>query len=245
MKKEKDAYGREILAFLNGEDVQEIVERDDGFIDTSGGPDVYFKEYKDWSEHDKKSIKLAKGRILDVGCGAGRNSLYLQKKGFDVIGIDNSPYAIEVCKKRGLKNAKQISIEEIGKFKPNSFDTIIMFGNNFGLFGSYKKAKELLKIMYNITSPNAQILAESINPYKTKMKEHLDYQKFNKKRGRMPGQLRIRVRFRKVVGDWLDYLIVSKKEMGDILRGTGWEVRKFINSTGSMYTAVITKTNLK
>lgn len=240
-KKEKDAYGQEILAFLNGGNVQEIVERDDGFIDTSGGPDAYFKEYKDWSEHDKKSIKLAKGRVLDIGCGAGRNSLYLQKKGFDVIGIDNSPYAIEVCKKRGLKNARVISIEEIGKFKPNSFDTIIMFGNNFGLFGSYKKAKKLLKIMYKITSLYAQILAESNNPYKTKMKEHLDYQKFNIKRGRMPGQLRMRVRFRKITGDWFDYLIVSKEEMKNILKGTGWKIKKFINSKGSMYTAVITK----
>lgn len=241
MKKENDAYGQEIWAYLNGAKVQEIVERDDGFIDTSSGPDAYFKEFKDWSAQDKKTIKLVKGRVLDVGCGAGRNSLYLQKKGFDVIGIDNSPYAIMVCKKRGLKNARVMSIDEIGKFKPNSFDTIIMFGNNFGLFGNYKRAKKILGRMYEITSTDAQILAESNNPYNTKAKEHLEYHEFNRKRGRMPGQLRIRIRFRKIIGEWFDYLLVSKDEMRNILKGTGWKIKGFVDSAGSAYTAIIVK----
>src|SRR3989344_2230430 len=164
IKKEKDAYGQGVWAYFNGENIHEIVERDDGFIDTSKiGPAVYFKDYDDWSENDKKSIKLAKGRILDIGCGAGRISLYLQKKGFNVVAIDNSPYAIEICKKHGLKNAIVMSIDEIGKFKPNGFDTIIMFGNNFGLFGNYKKAKKLLEVMYKITSkllPNIIIVSK-------------------------------------------------------------------------------------
>ena len=122
MKPEKDAYGQEIWAYLNGEMVNgEIVERDDGFIDISGEPAVYFAEYKDWSENDKKSIKLVKGRVLDIGCGAGRISLYLQKKDYDVTGIDNSPYAIKTCKKRGLQKARVMSIDEVNKFKPNSF----------------------------------------------------------------------------------------------------------------------------
>jgi len=44
-----------------------------------------------------------------------------------------------------LKKAKIMSIGEIGKFPPNSFDTVLMLGNNFGLFGSPEKAEELPK----------------------------------------------------------------------------------------------------
>jgi len=58
----------------------EIIERDDGFIISSGGASTYFAEFKDWPKIQKQAIKLAKGKILDIGAGAGRVSLYLQKK---------------------------------------------------------------------------------------------------------------------------------------------------------------------
>ena len=57
----------------------------------------------------------------------------------------------------------------------------------------------------------------------------------------MPGQLRIRIRFEKYVTDWFDYLIVSKDEMKEILEGTGWEIRRFIDSGSAQYIAVIQK----
>lgn len=132
-------------------------------------------------------------------------------------------------------------IEKISVFKPSTFDTIIMFGNNFGLFGSFKKAKTLLKKLHRITSPSALIIAESTDPYKTDDPAHLAYHKFNKKRGRMPGQLRIRIRFRNYISDWFDYLLVSKDEMKKILKDTGWRIKKFIDSDNSTYCAIIEK----
>lgn len=159
----------------------------------------------------------------------------------DVTGIDNSRFAIRICKERKLKKAINISIEQIGKFRKGSFDTIIMFGNNFGLFGSFKKAKVLLKKMHRITSKNAIIITENVEPYKTTDMAHISYHKFNKKRGRIAGQLRIRIRFRQYIRNWFDYLLVSQKEMKDILKGTGWKVKRFINSNNYMYTAIIEK----
>lgn len=241
MNPKNDAYGQEVWAFLQGKKSVEIVERDDGFVDTSPGAHNYFSEFKDWPKIQKQAIKFAKGKVLDVGAGAGRVSLYLQKKGNAVVAIDNSPLAIKVCKKRGVKQAKILPIEKIGTFKPNNFDTVILFGNNFGLFGSYKKAKLLLQKFYKITRKNALIITENVDPYKTEDPVHLAYHKFNKNRGRMPGQLRIRIRFRNYVGNWFDYLLVSKDEMKKILKGTDWKVKKFINSESYMYSAIIEK----
>ncbi len=241
MELKKDAYGQEVWAFFQKKESYEIVERDDGFVDLSGGAPAYFVEFKDWPKTQKQAIKFAKGKVLDVGAGAGRVSLYLQKRGFDVITIDNSPLAIKVCKKRGVKHARVLPIEKIGIFKPNMFDTVIMFGNNFGLFGNFKKAKILLKKLHKITSPSALIVAESNDPYKTDDPAHISYHKFNKKRGRMPGQLRIRIRFRMYIGDWFDYLLVSKDEMKEILKHTGWRVKNFIDSDRTSYIAIIEK----
>ncbi|MEK6952442.1 MAG: class I SAM-dependent methyltransferase [Nanoarchaeota archaeon] len=241
MKKNKDAYGQEVWYAFKGKESYEVVERDDGFVGLSGGAKSYFAEFKEWPKWQKQAIKFVKGRILDVGSGAGRVGLYFQKKGFDITCIDNSPLAIKVCKKRGLKKAIVLPIENINKFKKNSFDTINMFGNGFGLFGNFKKAKRLLKILHKITSPSALIIAESNDPYKTDDPVHLSYHKFNRKRGRMAGQLKIRIRFKNYIGDWFDYLLVSKKEMEEILSGTGWKVKKYIESGKFMYIAIIEK----
>jgi len=240
-KKSIDTYGQELWGYFKGDNKFEIVERDDGYITAGLGVSTYFSEYKDWPRHEKEAMKYVKGRVLDVGCGGGRHSLYLQRKGFDVTGMDVSPLAIKICKLRGLKKAKVLSITQINQFRPNSFDTIIMMGNNFGLFGSFKRAKWLLKKFYKTTSRNALIIAETTDPYKRKDPDHLWYHKFNLKRGRMAGQLRIRVKFKKIVGSWMDYLLVSKKELKEILKNTGWKIKKTIDSKNTKYIAVIEK----
>jgi hypothetical protein len=53
--------------------------------------------------------------------------------------------------------------------------------------------------------------------------------------------LRIRIRFRKYAGQWFDYLMVSKEEMQNILKGTRWKVKEFIDSENSQYIAIIEK----
>ena len=226
--KNKDGYGALLLSSLKtgGQGMFEIAERVDGFIAASNWPPRYFSEYASWTKRERQAINLAKGRVLDIGCGAGRFSLRLQQKGFDVTGIDNSTGAVKVCKLRGVKNVRLMSIDKIWKFKPGSFATVIMMGNNFGLFGGFKKAKRLLKQMHTITSAEGQIIAEAVDPYQTSEPLHLAYQRRNRAQGRMSGQLRIRIRHQNIVGAWFDYLLVSQKEMKEILAGNGWRIRK-------------------
>ena len=88
-----------------------------------------------------------------------------------------------------------------------------MFGNNFGLFGNFERARWLLKKFYHLTSSEGRIIAQTCNPYNVTWKYHLDYHKFNRRRGRMGGQIRIRIRHKKTIGPWFDYLLVSQKEL--------------------------------
>lgn len=240
MKRCKDAYGREIYDYFKSKDGFEMVEREDGYFDLSSGPSVYFCEYKDWLPFERKAIRFATGRVIDIGCGAGRVGLYLQTKGLDVLGIDVSPLALRVCRQRGFKKVKLMSITKLSR-KVGVFDTIIMYGNNFGLFGSFKRAKWLLRRFYKMTNADALIIAESLDPYNTKDSDHLEYHKLNRARGRMSGQLRLRVRYKKYASDWFEYLIVSRDEMKQLLNGTGWKIRRFINSKSSLYIAIIEK----
>ncbi len=239
----QDAYGHQLYDCFRGRKVVEVVERSDGFIDTSAAlPKYYLAEYKNWRPHEKEAMRYAKGRILDIGCGGGRISLYFQRRGFDVLGIDVSPLAIKVCKLRGLRKARVMSITDVNS-RLGMFDTILMIGNNFGLFGSPNRAKRLLKQFYQSTTPEALIIAESNDPYQTNEPFHLAYHRRNRREGKMPGELTIRVRYKKYTTPWFDYLIVSKNEMKRILEGTGWRVRRFVDSKSSVYIGIIEKTS--
>jgi SAM-dependent methyltransferase len=245
MPKTNDAYGAELWDyFKTKEDKREIVERDDKFIDGTRdgyGGDVYFSEYKDWPSIEKKAIEYVRGRVLDVGCGAGRHALYLQKKGLQVTGIDASPLAIKICKLRGLRKTRVLSFDHVDKFRENSFDTIIFMGNNFGLFGGFQKAKKQLRKLHRITSRDARIVTTTTDPYKTHNPIHLRYQRLNRRRGRMPGQLRIRIRHEDIIGAWFDYLLASRDEVKKIVAGTGWKIRTFIEHKESRFAVVIDK----
>ena len=240
LKRTEDAYGAEILAFLDGNRTPEIVERDDGYIDISSGAAHYFSPFEAWPIHERKGMKFVRGRVLDIGCGAGRVIYYLENLDHEVLGIDNSPGAIKACHKVGIKNVRLLSITQISQ-KLGEFDTIVMYGNNFGLFGSFNRARWLLRKMHRMTSDKGRIIACTTDPYQSNIPEHIQHRRLNKRRGRMGGQLRLRIRFKKFKSPYFDYLLVSPRELDQILEGTGWKINRLINSDPAQYLAVIDK----
>ena len=149
-------------------------------------------------------------------------------------------FAIAVAKERGLKHAEVLSIDELS-LELGAFDTILMLGNNFGLFASPAKARRLLRRFKTITRPGATLIAESLNVYQTNDPDHLAYLEHNRKRGRMSGQIRMRARYKRFVTPWFDYLLVSPEEMAALLDGTGWRIAQQYGR-GRLYTAIIERT---
>lgn len=235
-----DAYGQLIYAHYKGVPSSEIIEREDHWFDRSTGAPAYFAPFKKWPSIERRAMRHVRGRVLDVGCGAGRVALHLQARGQDVVGIDISPLAVKTCRLRGVRDARVCPISRVTRHL-GVFDTIVMFGNNFGLFGNPRRARLLLRRFHALTSPAARIVAESRNPYQTTSPEHRRYQQLNRRRGRLPGQLRIRVRYGYARTPWFDYLLVSPREMRAIADGTGWRVGRLIRTTGPVYVAVLEK----
>ncbi|MCW3979211.1 MAG: class I SAM-dependent methyltransferase, partial [Candidatus Bathyarchaeota archaeon] len=110
-----------------------MIERDDGYVDECDALE-YFIEYEEWPQHERDALVWAKGGVLDVGCGAGRVTLWLQERGHEAVGIDLSPLAIEVSRARGVSDCRVMDARRLD-FPEGHFDTAIMFGNNLGIGG--------------------------------------------------------------------------------------------------------------
>ena len=239
-----DVFGQQLYDHHLGllpDEFREVGERDDDFIQVYEHPRWYFAPFDEWYSHLRKSMKYVRGRTLDIGCGAGRVSLHLQQNGVSVVGIDHSPLAIQICRERGLVDARVCPVTRISAAGLGMFDSILMTGNNFGLFANPDRARRLLRCLYRMTTLHGRIITETTDPYATDDLVHLAYQERNRAHGRMSGQYRHRERYRNLKGPWFDWLFVSRDEMQDIVAGTGWEVTKFIEPEGAQYVAIIEK----
>jgi SAM-dependent methyltransferase len=230
-----DAFGQALYDHLEGRGGLELVERSDGHIDVSAGAEVYFAQP---TGLQGLVVDRANGRVLDIGCGAGRYALYLQERGRDVVGIDASPLAVEVCRRRGLRDVRLLTLEQVDD-SLGRFDTILMLGNNFGLLGSFRGARRILKRLGKLVVSGGSIIAETLDPYQTSDPSHLAYHAQNRGRGRMGGQIRMRVRYQAYRTPWFDYLFVSRDELDDIVTDTVWRVREVIESHGANYVVVL------
>ncbi len=229
-----------LLAALEHGSAVEIVEREDGFISASQlGGEFYLAPFRRWPAHHRQAMRFVRGRVLDIGAGAGRVALHLEERGHDVVSIDVSPGAIEVCRKRGVKDPRLLGIDDVDS-SVGPIDTIVMLGNNFGLFASRAKAKRLLRHFRGLTTERGRIVAETRDVHATDEPVHLEYQARNVARGRLAGQIRIRVRYRVATTPWFDYLMVSRDELEEILNGTGWRLARSLDSDDT-YVAVLEK----
>ena len=159
----KDLFGKAILDFQTNNSPEDLITETSISEEDEMSVEYLFRSYDKMPKLEQKALQLAKGKILDVGCGAGSHSLYLQiEKKFDVRSIDISKNAVEACQLRGLKNVQVQNILEIDSDNPeNKFDTILLLMNGTGIFGTLKETTNFLQKLRSLLNPNGQILIDS------------------------------------------------------------------------------------
>jgi len=218
-----DALGAMLRNYQETGEGVELIERDDGWIGVSAGGEFYFGGYEEWPEPDRRAIDRVEGRVLDVGCGAGRAALALQERGHDVTAIDVSEGAVEVARERGVEDARVVDVADVAEaFDPGRFDTVLMLGNNFGLVGTAETAPERLRGLAEVAADDATLVAQSRDPVATDDEAHLAYHEKNRERGRLPGALRMRVRHERLATPWFDYLMAAPDTMAELASETPW-----------------------
>lgn len=153
----KDLFGQALLDYQNGQYTEDIITST-SISDDDALPIPYlFRGFNEMPKLEQKALKLAKGSVLDVGCGAGNHTLFLQEKGIDVKAIDISKGAIEVAKLRGVLHAETKDVLN----ETATFDTVMLLMNGTGIFQELSQVAKYLTHLKTLLNAGGQILIDS------------------------------------------------------------------------------------
>ncbi|GAA2220390.1 hypothetical protein GCM10009850_122360 [Nonomuraea monospora] len=221
-----DAFGETLLAALASGPapaaVSEVIERDDGLIVASDAH-RYFRTPEAWQEPIRWAVAQARGRVLDVGVGAGRHALAAAAAGCEVTGLDVSEGAVEVSRRRGVRAVRGAGEHADRLFGPGSFDTVFLLGQNLALLASPERAGDLLGVLRAVTAPGASILGDSQDPASGSARNEAYFAR-NRDRGRPPGQFVLRARYLDLATPWFDYWYCSPHELEAVAAPHGWRL---------------------
>ena len=154
----KDIYGKALLDFQNNNYTEDLVTFS-SIADEDTMPLPYlFRSFDKMPKLEQKALQACKGKILDLGAGAGNHALYLQSKQKNVTAIDISQGAIEVCKLRGVEKAE---VKDIWDKSNEKYDTILALMNGTGICGKLDKLAPFLLHLKSLLTQKGQILIDS------------------------------------------------------------------------------------
>lgn len=152
-----DPIGQAILEYAAKNKPADIVVSSDLCDDDIIPVETLFRTYLDMPELEQKALSLCKGKILDVGAGAGAHSLYLIQNGFDVTPLEISKGACQYLETLNLNPL----LCDFNQLKTGSYDTILMLMNGIGMAGQLAHLKKTLIHASSLLSKSGQILCDS------------------------------------------------------------------------------------
>jgi len=153
----KDLFGKALLDFYHNNYTEDIITWTNISDKDVLSLPYLFRTYDKMPSIEQRALQLAKGSVLDVGCGAGNHSLWLQEKGLSVKGIDISKGAIEVCEKRRLTRVNMLDLRD----ETNQYDTILVLMNGTGIFENMQLLPSYLKHLKSLLKVGGQVLIDS------------------------------------------------------------------------------------
>ncbi len=153
----KDIFGKALLDYQSGNYSEDIITWTN-ISDEDELPIPYlFRTYNEMPKIEKQALQLCKGHVLDVGCGTGSHSLWLQGKGVDVKAIDISKGAVNVAKQRGVVNVEVKALLD----ETETYETILLLMNGTGIFQKLSQVSNYLLHLKSLLNSGGQILIDS------------------------------------------------------------------------------------
>ncbi len=184
--------------------------------------EVLFRSFDEMPEIEQEAMGLAKGKILDVGSGAGVHAKYLSDQGFEVDCIDFSPGAVDFLKKEGL-NAECV---DFFSFKDKQYDTVLMLMNGIGIAGKLSNLEATFLHAKSLLKPGGKIICDSCDI--KSLYEDEDGSMWEDLNNEYYGNFRFQMKYKKEKGAWFEWLYVDFDNLFQAAKNTGLKAKRVI-----------------
>ncbi len=219
-------HGKAIWAFWKGEKEASIgILMDDGeevFMPAS----IYFRAWNEMPELEKIALQACKGKVLDVGAGAGAHSLVLSKN-HKVDSIDIDPIGVEIMQARGLSNAKCEAFLQLNE--ESKYDTLLFLMNGIGIAESIEGLKNYLKKAKNLLNTKGQIILDSSDLRISNPELEAG--------GNYFGEISYQLSYQYEYGSPYNWLYIDFETLSQIAANLAWNSEKLYESEDGSYLA--------
>lgn len=109
--------------------------------------------------------------ILDLACGRGRHSIYLNSLGFEVTGVDLSEANIRYASQYQNERLHFVIHDMREVYKPQAFDVILNLFTSFGYFDSDEENQQVISAVFSMLKPGGLFVLDYLNTQSIKLDE--------------------------------------------------------------------------
>lgn len=194
--------------------------------------EVFFRDENEMPETELLALDLCRGKILDIGAGAGSHALILQQQNLAVTALEISPDAVEVMKKRGVKTVLQ---QDIYQYKNEKFDTLLLLMNGIGLTQNLAGLDRFLQHAKTLLLPGGQLIFDSSDI------SYL-YDEIPLPKNKYYGEISYQYQYKNQLGDWFNWLYIDQKTLVKTASKNGWDCEILHEDETGLFLAKLTST---
>lgn len=230
----KDLFGKAILDYQTNNSPENLVTETSISDEDEMSVSYLFRSFAQMPKIEQKALEACFGKILDVGCGAGSHSLYLENEmKLNVNSIDISTNAIKACRIRGLKNAKVLNVLDLNA-DLEKFDTILLLMNGTGIFEKLSETSKYLQKLKLLLNEKGQILIDSSDLIY--MYDNDDLVEI-KKSNQYYGEITFTIKYKKEKENAFPWMYLDFELLKSICKQNGLQCKKIIDGESFDYLA--------
>jgi len=164
---------------------------------------------------DERALRSAAGPVLDVGCGPGRHVLALARRGVVAVGVDISPLAVRMARRRGALVIEASIFDRLPG--AGHWGSALLLDGNIGIGG---RPAELLSRVGALLRPTGTIVVEVDPP------------------GVRSTEVRVRLEAPDAVSEWFPWARVCVDDLDRVARAGGFTVTECWDSDERWFAAL-------
>ncbi|MFL6209629.1 MAG: class I SAM-dependent methyltransferase [Pyrinomonadaceae bacterium] len=211
-------HGQSLLDYQHGDTDAFTTVHSAGGLTTDVPVGLFFRA-PDMFPLEQKALELCRGRVLDIGAGAGSHALALQARGLEVVALDFLPECVAVMRERGVREAVQADIHT---FAAAPFDTLLSLMNGLALVRDLNGLQPFLASLRRLLKPSGQFLVDSVDLRRTGRPQSAAMVEAATRAGRYFGEADLQLEYKGRRGTPFTQLYVNANTLTEHAQAAGW-----------------------